>query len=121
MYSNNSMYSRNFKTCKLHYISKHIYRLIIACYLSHSGVHFSLKDQCWALAVESCLRSLMHAFCVHDHHDEKELEKILKSVCFTGRVPVIITCPFQNKVYDVARYVSMAVIDSLEIYLHIHN
>ncbi|KAK2167667.1 hypothetical protein LSH36_25g01011 [Paralvinella palmiformis] len=68
------------------------------------GVHFSLKDQCWALAVESCLRSLMHAFCVHDHHDEKELEKILKSVCFTGRVPVIITCPFQNKVYDVARY-----------------
>ena len=84
------------------------HNLTLSIITSFLGAHFTVKDQCWALAVESCLRSLMHAFCVHDHHDEKELERLMKAVCHAGIIPVIITCPFQNQVYDVSRNVSMA-------------
>ena len=48
----------------------------------------------WARAVESCLKSLVHAFCVHDHHDEKELEAIFSAVVPSGRKPSTITNAF---------------------------
>ena len=33
-----------------------------------SGANLSLREPVWARAIESCLKSLVHAFCVHDHY-----------------------------------------------------
>ena len=33
-----------------------------------SGANLSLREPMWARAIESCLKSLVHAFCVHDHY-----------------------------------------------------
>lgn len=68
---------------------------LIVLSLSRTGANIKLRDQRWALGIESCLKSqLIHSFCVNDHHDEKELEKILTSVCPKGKKPTIITSMF---------------------------
>ena len=54
----------------------------------------------WARAIESCLKSLVHAFCVHDHHDEKELESIFAAVVPPGRKPPTITNQFAVRLED---------------------
>ena len=54
----------------------------------------------WACAIESCLKSLVHAFCVHDHHDEKELESIFAAVVPPGRKPPTITNQFAVRLED---------------------
>ncbi|XP_076440367.1 structural maintenance of chromosomes protein 6-like isoform X2 [Babylonia areolata] len=68
------------------------------------GGCFQLKDQSWAVAVECCLRALIHSFVCHDHHDEKLLEQIFQQELGNRRRPAIITCPFKDVVHDVSRY-----------------
>lgn len=60
-----------------------------------SGEWIKLKDSEWALAVESCLKSLIHAFCVNDHDDSLQLEKIFKEVCPEIKPPLFIISQFQ--------------------------
>ena len=45
-----------------------------------TGACLNLKEQKWAVAVEVCLGGMLTAFCVNDHHDEKQLEKIMRQV-----------------------------------------
>lgn len=61
-----------------------------------AGASFQLKDQSWALAVESCLRSLIHCFVCDNHKDEKLLEQIFTEVGIRRRPPII-TCKFKVK------------------------
>ena len=46
--------------------------------------------------MEVCIGGLLHAFCVTDHHDERELEKIMSGVIpSNSRKPAIITSRFE--------------------------
>nr|QIC49993.1 structural maintenance of chromosomes protein 6 [Actinia equina] len=66
------------------------------------GAHLTLKDQKWALAVESCLKGLAWAFCCHDNHDQQMLRQMMLQVCPKNNVPQIIISRFQDHVYDVS-------------------
>ncbi|XP_022257401.1 structural maintenance of chromosomes protein 6-like [Limulus polyphemus] len=68
------------------------------------GSCIHLKDPNWALAVETCLKSLMFAFCCDNHHDEKVLQDLINRVLVDGRKPQIICATFQEKLYDVVDY-----------------
>ncbi|XP_025110368.1 structural maintenance of chromosomes protein 6-like isoform X2 [Pomacea canaliculata] len=68
------------------------------------GSCFQLKEQCWSVAAEACLRGLIHSFACHDHHDEKLLEQILREVAPHGRRPSIITAKFRERVHDVSKF-----------------
>ena len=67
------------------------------------GVLFQLKEPCWALAIESCLRSLIHSFIVHDHHDERLLVEIFQSVLGRRRRPTVITSSFRVRFLNIDR------------------
>ncbi|XP_067678031.1 structural maintenance of chromosomes protein 6-like isoform X2 [Haliotis asinina] len=68
------------------------------------GSCFQLRDPEWALAVESCLKALLHAFCCTDHHDEKVLEGIFEREIKDGRHPSIIVSRFTTQVHDISRF-----------------
>jgi len=56
------------------------------------GAHIAVRDQKFALAVESCLKSTVLAFCCHDNHDQRLLLQFLRQC--TDRVPSIIVSRF---------------------------
>ena len=62
--------------------------------LIHPGACFQLKDPQFALAVETCLRSLLYSFCCTDYHDEKVLEEIFQKTNKDGPRPAIIVSKF---------------------------
>ncbi|KAH9495390.1 Structural maintenance of chromosomes protein 6 [Bulinus truncatus] len=68
------------------------------------GASFDLIDHKWALAVECCLKGLVSAFVCHDLHDSKLLEEIFNK-CPQSRAarPIIITCAFSTRIYDVSQ------------------
>ncbi|ROJ13834.1 Structural maintenance of chromosomes protein 6 [Anabarilius grahami] len=64
------------------------------------GFCIRLRDPELGLAVESCLKALMLAFCCDNHADERELQRIM-SRCFQhGRRPQIIVSTFTNTLYN---------------------
>ncbi|KAM8810276.1 structural maintenance of chromosomes protein 6 [Eudromia elegans] len=65
------------------------------------GAFIHLKDAELALAVESCLKSLVLAFCCDNHDDERNLQMLMSKYYPPGFRPQIIVNKFQNKVYDV--------------------
>ncbi|XP_067218648.1 structural maintenance of chromosomes protein 6-like [Chanodichthys erythropterus] len=66
------------------------------------GFCIRLRDPELGLAVESCLKALMLAFCCDNHADERELQRIM-SRCFQhGRRPQIIVSTFTNTLYNVS-------------------
>ncbi|XP_023240724.1 structural maintenance of chromosomes protein 6-like [Centruroides sculpturatus] len=69
------------------------------------GICIKLKDAKWALAVESCLKSLVFAFCCDNHKDERTLQQLIRMTCnFDERKPSIIVSKFHRQVYNVNRY-----------------
>ena len=56
------------------------------------GAHIAVRDQKFALAVESCLKSTGYAFCCHDNHDQRLLLQLLRQC--TDKVPSIIVSRF---------------------------
>lgn len=64
------------------------------------GAHIAVRDQKFALAVESCLKSTVLAFCCHDNHDQRVLLQFLRQC--TDRVPSIIVSRFLDDVHDVS-------------------
>lgn len=66
------------------------------------GAHLTLKDQKWALAVESCIKKFGWAFCCHDSHDQQVLRQLFQQVCGKDNIPTIIVSRFQNEVHDVS-------------------
>lgn len=66
------------------------------------GFCIRLRDPELDLAVESCLKALMLAFCCDNYADERELQRIM-SRCFpSGRRPQIIVSTFTDTLYNVS-------------------
>ncbi len=58
------------------------------------GAHLTLRDERWALAVESCIKKFGWAFCCHDNHDQQVLKQLFTQVC-RDNIPTIIVSRFQ--------------------------
>ncbi|NXY84808.1 SMC6 protein, partial [Alcedo cyanopectus] len=67
------------------------------------GAFIHPKDAELTLAIESCLKSLVQAFCCDNHSDEKTLQQLMSKYYPRGFRPQIIVNKFQNKVYDVTQ------------------
>ncbi|KAL8172905.1 UNVERIFIED_CONTAM: Structural maintenance of chromosomes protein 6 [Gekko kuhli] len=65
------------------------------------GAFIHLKDAELALAVETCLKSLVLAFCCDNHSDERILQTLMSEFCPPGSRPQIIVSTFRNNIYDV--------------------
>ncbi|EHB02379.1 Structural maintenance of chromosomes protein 6 [Heterocephalus glaber] len=66
------------------------------------GACIHLRDPELALAVESCLKGLLQAYCCHNHADERVLQALMKRFYSPGTSrPQIIVSEFQNEIYDV--------------------
>ncbi|NXI39135.1 SMC6 protein, partial [Galbula dea] len=65
------------------------------------GAFIHPKDAELTLALESCLKSLVQAFCCDNHSDERTLQLLMSKYYPPGFRPQIIVNKFQNKVYDV--------------------
>ncbi|XP_038596243.1 structural maintenance of chromosomes protein 6 [Tachyglossus aculeatus] len=65
------------------------------------GACIHLRDPELALAVESCLKGLLLAFCCHNHNDERTLQALMRKFCPPGSRPQIIVSEFRSQMYDV--------------------
>uniref|UniRef100_A0A8C6B070 Structural maintenance of chromosomes protein 6 n=1 Tax=Monodon monoceros TaxID=40151 RepID=A0A8C6B070_MONMO len=66
------------------------------------GACIHLRDTELALAIESCLKGLLQAYCCHNHADERVLQALMKRFYSPGTSrPQIIVSEFRNEVYDV--------------------
>ncbi|NWU24222.1 SMC6 protein, partial [Dyaphorophyia castanea] len=61
------------------------------------------KDPELILAIESCLKSLLQAFCCDNHSDERTLQFLMSKYFTRGHRPQIIVNKFQNKIYDTSQ------------------
>ncbi|NXA78790.1 SMC6 protein, partial [Thryothorus ludovicianus] len=61
------------------------------------------KDPELILAIESCLKGLLQAFCCDNHSDERTLQHLMSKYYARGRRPQIIVNKFQNKMYDTSQ------------------
>ncbi|XP_067219479.1 structural maintenance of chromosomes protein 6-like [Chanodichthys erythropterus] len=66
------------------------------------GFCIRLRDPELGLAVESCLKSLMLAFCCDNYADERELQRIMSRFFQHGRRTQIIISTFTNTLYNVS-------------------
>ncbi|CAH2246041.1 structural maintenance of chromosomes 6 [Pelobates cultripes] len=67
------------------------------------GACIRLKDPDLALAVESCLKGLLLAFCCDNHKDERTLQLLMSKTFTHGQRPQIIVNEFGNEVYNVQK------------------
>ncbi|XP_040204493.1 structural maintenance of chromosomes protein 6 [Rana temporaria] len=67
------------------------------------GSCIRLKDPQLDLAVESCLKSLLLAFCCDNHQDERTLQNLMSREFPHGQRPSIIVNEFRDRVYDVSQ------------------
>ncbi|MEE6476873.1 hypothetical protein FKM82_011251 [Ascaphus truei] len=67
------------------------------------GACIRLKDPQLALAVESCLKALLQAFCCDNHKDERMLQSLMAKHFPPGLRPQIIVYEFRNEVYNVGQ------------------
>ncbi|KAM6139629.1 structural maintenance of chromosomes protein 6 isoform 2-T3 [Phoenicopterus ruber ruber] len=65
------------------------------------GAFLHPKDAELTLAVESCLKSLVQAFCCDNHSDERALQLLMSEYYPHGFRPQIIVNKFRSEVYDV--------------------
>ncbi|KAF5917321.1 hypothetical protein HPG69_008393 [Diceros bicornis minor] len=66
------------------------------------GACIHLRDPELALAIESCLKGLLQAYCCHNHADERVLQALMKKFYLPGTSrPQIIVSEFRNEMYDV--------------------
>ncbi|XP_053315350.1 structural maintenance of chromosomes protein 6 [Spea bombifrons] len=84
------------------------------------GACIRLKDPELALAVESCLKALLLAFCCDNHQDERMLQSLMSKHFPPGQRPQIIVNEFRNQVYNVGQRAVMhpeypTVLTALEI------
>ncbi|XP_030643222.1 structural maintenance of chromosomes protein 6 [Chanos chanos] len=65
------------------------------------GFCITLRDAELGLAVESCLKTLMLAFCCDNHKDEKVLQALMGCFYPEGRRPQIIVSEFSDTLYNI--------------------
>ncbi|NXY12956.1 SMC6 protein, partial [Atrichornis clamosus] len=73
------------------------------CLLCLLGALIHPKDPELILAIESCLKSLLQAFCCDNHSDERTLQFLMSKYYPRGHRPQIIVNKFQNKIYDTSQ------------------
>ncbi|XP_068039516.1 structural maintenance of chromosomes protein 6 [Anomalospiza imberbis] len=61
------------------------------------------KDPELILAIESCLKGLLQAFCCDNHSDERVLQLLMSKYYTRGHRPQIIVNKFQNRIYDTSQ------------------
>ncbi|NXR77229.1 SMC6 protein, partial [Pycnonotus jocosus] len=61
------------------------------------------KDPELSLAIESCLKGLLLAFCCDNHNDERTLQILMSKYYTHGHRPQIIVNKFQDKIYDTSQ------------------
>ncbi|XP_040848791.1 structural maintenance of chromosomes protein 6 isoform X3 [Ochotona curzoniae] len=60
------------------------------------------RDPEHALAIESCLKGLLQAYCCHNHADERVLQSLMRRFYSPGTSrPQIIVSEFRNEMYDI--------------------
>nr|DBA25753.1 TPA: hypothetical protein GDO54_010103 [Pyxicephalus adspersus] len=64
------------------------------------GSCIRLKDPQLDLAVESCLKALLLAFCCDNHQDERTLQNLMSKEFPRGQRPLIIVNEFRDRVYN---------------------
>ncbi|XP_078372643.1 structural maintenance of chromosomes protein 6-like [Oculina patagonica] len=90
------------RVSKLFKLFKDLIMIFIGCQAKIMfGAHLTLKDERWALAVESCIKKFGWAFCCHDNHDQQVLKQLFSQVC-RDNIPTIIVSRFQDHVHDVS-------------------
>ncbi|XP_025065793.1 structural maintenance of chromosomes protein 6-like isoform X1 [Alligator sinensis] len=67
------------------------------------GAFIRLKDAELALAVESCLKNLLLAFCCDNHNDERTLLTLMSGCYASGIRPQIIVNRFRDEIYEVTQ------------------
>ncbi|XP_072418093.1 structural maintenance of chromosomes protein 6-like isoform X1 [Chiloscyllium punctatum] len=65
------------------------------------GACFKLKYPELALAVENCLRNLLHSFCCDNYRDEQVLQSLMSQYFNPRKRPQINVCEFSNQVYNI--------------------
>ncbi|XP_075413194.1 structural maintenance of chromosomes protein 6 isoform X2 [Tenrec ecaudatus] len=66
------------------------------------GACIHLRDPELALAIESCLKGLLQAYCCHNHADERVLQALMKRFYAPGTTrPQIIVSEFRSEMHDV--------------------
>lgn len=71
-------------------------------FVSLLGACIHLRDPELALAIESCLKGLLQAYCCHNHSDERVLQALMRKFYSPGTSrPQIIVSEFRNDMYDV--------------------
>lgn len=76
--------------------------LNLASYV-YLGALIHPKDPELILAIESCLKGLLQAFCCDNHSDERALQLLMSKYYARGHRPQIIVNKFQNKIYDTSQ------------------
>ena len=67
-------------------------------FLSSLGACIHLRDPELALAIESCLKGLLQAYCCHNHADERVLQALMKKFYSPGtsRPQIIVSERIEN-------------------------
>ncbi|NXB48324.1 SMC6 protein, partial [Leucopsar rothschildi] len=103
------------KTNTLKRFGPHVPAFLEALEAAHKQGHFRKKplgplgalihpkDPELILAIESCLKSLLQAFCCDNHSDERTLQFLMSKYYTRGHRPQIIVNKFQNKIYDTSQ------------------
>lgn len=103
------------KTNTLKRFGPHVPAFLEALEVAHKQGHFRKKplgplgalihpkDPELILAIESCLKSLLQAFCCDNHSDERTLQFLMSKYYTRGHRPQIIVNKFQNKIYDTSQ------------------
>ncbi|KAM7061532.1 structural maintenance of chromosomes protein 6 isoform 1-T3 [Acridotheres tristis] len=103
------------KTNTLKRFGPHVPAFLEALEAAHKQGHFRKKplgplgalihpkDPELILAIESCLKSLLQAFCCDNHSDERTLQFLMSKYYTRGYRPQIIVNKFQNKIYDTSQ------------------
>ncbi|XP_014750434.1 PREDICTED: structural maintenance of chromosomes protein 6 [Sturnus vulgaris] len=103
------------KTNTLKRFGPHVPAFLEALEVAHKQGHFRKKplgplgalihpkDPELILAIESCLKTLLQAFCCDNHSDERTLQFLMSKYYTRGQRPQIIVNKFQNKIYDTSQ------------------
>ncbi|XP_053828607.1 structural maintenance of chromosomes protein 6 isoform X1 [Vidua macroura] len=103
------------KTNTLKRFGPHVPAFLEAIEVAHKQGHFRKKplgplgalihpkDPELILAIESCLKGLLQAFCCDNHSDERTLQLLMSKYYTRGHRPQIIVNKFQNRIYDTSQ------------------
>ncbi|NXI01462.1 SMC6 protein, partial [Pachycephala philippinensis] len=106
---------KNSKTNNLKRFGPHMAAFIEAIEMAHTQGRFKKKpfgpigalihpkDPELSLAIESCLKGLVQAFCCDNYSDERTLQSMMSKYFAQGQRPQIIVNKYQPKIYDTSQ------------------